>query len=73
MLLYEPLIIIIFYLAHSDVTVFHSFKPKSAVIYELQQVMLHQPGRPMAVFSKKLVFQEKQHSMVDLYRLPYSV
>ncbi len=29
------------------------FKLKSEAIYELQQVMLHQPDRPMVVFSKK--------------------
>ncbi len=34
-------------LAHSDVRVFHSFKLKVAepLINELQQVMLHQPGK----------------------------
>ncbi len=40
---------------YSDVTVFHSFKAQVGEhIYELQQVMLHQPGRPIVVFSKKL-------------------
>ncbi len=42
-----------YHLAHSYVTVFHSFKPKVEKTYELQRVILHQPERPMVVFSKK--------------------
>ncbi len=42
-------------LAHSDVTVSHSFQPKIwKDFYELQRVMLHQPERSMVVFSKIL-------------------
>ncbi len=42
-------------LAHSDVTVFHSFQPKVEKIFmNSKRVMLHQPGRPMVVFSKNL-------------------
>ncbi len=41
-------------LAHPDVTVFHSLKPKVVKTFmNSQQVMLSQPGRSMFVFSRK--------------------
>ncbi len=41
-------------LAHSDVTVFQSFKPKVAKTFmNFQWVMLHQPWRQIVVFSQK--------------------
>ncbi len=67
-----PLLVSIIFLMLMQV--FNSFKPKAEKLFiNSQPVMLHQPGRPMFVFSKKTKQFFWRRSMGDLYGLLKSV